>query len=71
MRFIERKVEKSDAEKRLDIAMERYLKKFGKPYVFTIGIDSGTMEDTIDRIESLIASGKKQKEPEFEDGVLY
>ena len=63
--------EKSEQEKEFDLLNEQYEEKFGKPYVFNIGIDSMTWDETLADIRRRIAENDPQKKPDYESGVVY
>ncbi len=69
--FDRKPTRKSDAEKELDALNKAYQEKFGKPYVFSIGINSATWEETLADIRRRIATGEPQADPDYEPGVDY
>ena len=62
---------KSDAEKQFDELNEKYVEKFGKPYVFSIGVDFQTWEEVLKDIRRRIETGEPQPEPDYESGNVY
>ena len=62
---------KSAEEKAFDELNEQYTEKFGKPYVFAIGIDSAPWADVLADIRQRIGSGQPQPEPDYEPDVDY
>lgn len=70
MNFDDRVVIKSEKEKELDMAMERYEEHFGNPYVFSIGFPV-SFEETIAEIETCIKENKPQKLPEYNHDFKY
>lgn len=63
--------EKSEQEKEFDLLNEQYEEKFGKPYVFNIGIDSMTWDETLADIRRRIAENDPQNKPNYEQGIVY
>ena len=63
--------EKSEQEKEFDLLNEQYEEKFGKPYVFSIGIDSMTWEETLSDIRRRIAENDPQEQPDYTPGTVY
>ena len=62
---------KSENEKRFDELNETYMEKFGVPYVFHIGLDSGSWEETLSDIQKRIETGEPQPEPDYEPDNVY
>lgn len=61
-----------DADKRVDEALERYRKHFGKPYPLLItGCGFDTSEGLIQDIESCIKKNKLKPELTYGDGKVY
>lgn len=62
---------KSEEEIQFDKLNEEYTEKFGKPYVFSIGIDSQSWEETLADIRRRIKTGEPQPEPDYQPGIQY
>ena len=63
--------EKSAEEKRFDELNAKYKEKFGKRYVFSIGLDFQTWEEAIEDIQKRIETNRPQAEPDYEPGMVY
>ena len=62
---------KSENEKRFDELNAKYTEKFGKPYVFRIGLDADTWEETFSIIQKCLETGEPQPEPDYDPDNLY
>ncbi len=62
---------KSDEEKRFDELNEQYMQKFGKPYVFSIGIDCDFWEEALEDMERRIRENDPKSEPEYDPEMIY
>lgn len=62
---------KSAEEIEFDELNKQYEAKFGEPYFFQIGIDSGSWQETMKDIRQRIANNDPKKEVEYEQGVIY
>lgn len=51
-------------------ALNQYEQHFGKQYFFYIGFEKSDQE-IIDEIEKCIKTGKRQKEPRYDEDKLY
>ena len=61
----------NEAERELDKALAEYAEHFGEQYIFQIGFDFLSTEETTEEIRKLIAEGKKQTKHRYEKGVQY
>ncbi len=71
MMFSRKPSPKSAEEIELDELNKQYEAKFGEPYFFQIGIDSGSWQETLKDIRQRIANNDPKKEVEYEKGVIY
>ncbi len=62
---------KSADEQELDRLFDEYEEMFGKPYVFEIGINSNSIQETLADIRRRILEEDPQPEPEYKPGMLY
>ena len=62
---------KSAEEVEFDRLNEEYKAKFGQPYFFQIGIDSGSWQETLKDIRQRIANNDPKKETEYKAGAVY
>lgn len=51
-------------------ALNQYERHFGERYFFYIGLEKSDQE-IIEEIENCIKTGKKQKEPRYDEDKLY
>lgn len=49
---------------------KQYEEKFGEPYFFQIGIDSGSWQETLKDIRQRIANNDLKKEAEYKEGII-
>lgn len=71
MDFSRKPSPKSAEEIEFDELNKQYEAKFGEPYFFQIGIDSGSWQETLKDIRQRIANNDPKKEVEYEQGVIY
>ena len=62
---------KSEQEQAFDTLNEQYTEKYGKPYTFSIGVDSAPWDEVIADIRRRIAEDDPQEPPDYEPGLLY
>ena len=62
---------KSADEIELENLMAAYQQTFGVPYVFAVGMDENTMQETLADIRRRIAEKKPQPAPEYKPGEDY
>ena len=62
---------KTEEEKAFDALNDEYEQKFGEPYVFSIGVDSQSWEETLADIRRRIAENDPQSVPDYQQGNLY
>lgn len=62
---------KSADEIELESLMAAYQQTFGVPYVFAVGMDENTMQETLADIRRRIAEKKPQPAPEYKPGEDY
>ena len=62
---------KSNEELLFDQLNEEYSGKFGRPYVFAVGVDSKTWSEVIADIRRCIDTGEPQAQPEYSSGNVY
>lgn len=62
---------KSENEKRFDELNAKYTEAFGVPYVFSIGLDCNSWEETLKDIQRRIAENDPQPAPDYEPGNVY
>ena len=62
---------KSAEEVEFDELKKQYEAKFGQPYFFQIGIDSGSWEETLTDIQQRIANNDPKREVEYKEGCIY
>ena len=62
---------KSEEEIEFDKLNEIYTERFGKPYVFMVGLDSLSWEETLADIRQRIETGEPQPEPDYQHGIQY
>ena len=62
---------KSEKEQEFDRLNQEYTEKFGVPYVFSIGADGSSWDETLEDIRQRIKDGNKQPEPDYEPGDDY
>lgn len=63
--------ESTEEQKRFNKACQAYEERFGERFCFQMGIDGGTIEETIEEIYRYIETGKKKEEKPYKKGVLY
>ena len=71
MMFSRKPNPKSAEEIEFDELNKQYEAKFGEPYFFQIGIDSGVLQETLNDIRQRIANNDPKKEVEYEEGCDY
>lgn len=71
MMFSRKQSPKCAEEIEFDELNKQYEAKFGEPYFFQIGIDSGSWQETLKDIRQRIANNNPKKEVEYEQGVIY
>jgi len=69
--FDRRPSPKSAEEIEFDELNKQYEAKFGEPYFFQIGIDSGSWQETLKDIRQRIANNDPKEEVEYEQGDTY
>lgn len=62
---------KSAAEAEFDAMNEKYVAKFGKPYVFDFAAESMTLAEAVADMRQRIATNKPQPTPEHKKGFNY
>lgn len=62
---------KSEEEIEFDRLNEIYTERFGKPYVFMVGLDSLSWEETLADIRQRLETGEPQPEPDYQPGIQY
>lgn len=62
---------KSEEEIEFDKLNEIYTERFGKPYVFMVGLDSLSWEETLADIRQRLETGEPQPEPDYQPGIQY
>lgn len=67
----QRQPKKSPEEVEFDELNKQYEAKFGQPYFFQIGIDSGSWEETLTDIQQRIANNDPKREVEYKEGCIY
>lgn len=71
LNFDRKPTPKSADELELESLQSAYEETFGVPYVFAIGINMDTMQETLADIRRRIADNDPQPTPEYEKGVVY
>lgn len=72
MKFnFDRKPDKSPEEQEFDLVNEQYEATFGKPFVFSIGMDGYTLPEAIETMRECIRTGKPQKQPDYDPELIY
>lgn len=62
---------RSAEETELETLRDAYEETFGVPYVFAVGLNVDTMQETLADIRRRIAEHEPQPAPEYEKGVDY
>lgn len=62
---------KSESEIAFDELSKEYESLFGKPYVFSIGIDGSSWEEVLADIRRRIAENDPQPSPDYEPDTIY
>lgn len=62
---------RSEEEKELEELRGAYAEKFGVPYVFAVGLNENTMQETLADIQRRIAENDPQSVPDYKAGVDY
>ena len=63
--------QKSAEEIEFDELNKQYEAKFGQPYFFQIGIDSGSWQETLKDIRQRIANDDPKEEIKYTEGYNY
>ena len=58
-------------ETELETLRDAYEETFGVPYVFAVGLNENTMQETLADIRRRIAEHDPQPAPEYQNGVDY
>jgi 2-oxo-4-hydroxy-4-carboxy--5-ureidoimidazoline (OHCU) decarboxylase len=62
---------RSADEKELEALRGKYAETFGVPYVFAVGLNENTMQETLADMRRRIAEHDPQPAPEYKKGVDY
>ena len=62
---------KCSEEIEFDKLNKQYEAKFGRPYVFYIGIDSGSWQEVLQDIRQRIENNEPREEPKYKKGLVY
>ena len=62
---------RSAEESELELLRDAYEETFGAPYVFAVGLNENTMQETLADLRRRIAEHDPQPAPKYEKGVDY
>ena len=68
---LNRKPEKSKEEIEFEELNKQYQEKFGKPFVFAVGMYAPTWKEALKDIQKCLSTGEIQRIPEYDKELLY